>query len=123
MSNYPERFESVRLACSTELDTTVEQTIENQSGTKRTVEFPERCDTELTFDDHYVGMRRLDGFTAKVHVLKCPDCGETYGVCPNCTDSDAGPGYFYGESTNDPIPCHVCNQAEISRRRREKGRV
>lgn len=122
MSNYPERFESVRLSCSTELDETVVETYETPNGSE-TIERPERCGTELTFADHYVGMRRHEGYSGKVYVLKCPDCGDTYGVCPNCTDSNAPVGYFYGEQTNEPIPCNVCNQAEISRRRRRKGRV
>lgn len=123
MSNYPERFESRTIRCATELDHTVEQTIQDRDGTDRLVERPARCDTELTFADHYVGKRRLDGYTEPVPAVECPECGEAWGVCPVCTDEDGGPGYFLGESSGDVIPCHVCNQAEIDRRMKRKGRV
>lgn len=119
---YPERFEDLELRCTEEIDGETETiTFEDRDGKTHTHEQPATCGAALTFREHYAGMRHLDGFEGKVHVLACPDCGAYAGVCPVCTGDDAGPGFFRGESTGEAIPCHVCNQQEINARMRHHG--
>jgi len=86
----------------------------------RTVTESKRCGAELTMAEHYEGMGHVSGFEGRVHVLRCPDCGKTHGVCPVCTGEDSAPGWYRGESTGEMLACHVCNQREYARQRRER---
>lgn len=73
------------------------------------------CDTKLTYEDHFIGLRRKQGFAQRGLGLRCPECGEVEIVCPVCHDD----GYFIGETTNTKLYCHNCNQRAAARQSRE----
>lgn len=93
----------------------------------RTIEVPEMCGRELTFDEHGTfeprpsspDARRM--FEGAVLRFDCPDCGGRVWMCPVCSDPDehTPAGWFYGEASDETIPCHNCNMAEVGRQRRE----
>lgn len=71
---------------------------------------PEMCDTEVTYEDHFKGMVRRDGWEGKALRLRCPECGKNHTICPVCE----GGGWFRGEDTGKMLACHVCNQQEYA---------
>lgn len=90
------------------------------------VHSPEYCDRELSYQDHgrfespARGERR-ERFEAAAIVFKCPDCGHETAICPICTEpSDNSPAGWI-DGSDQPIPCHNCNQDEIRERIRHHG--
>lgn len=75
---------------------------------------PEICDTELTYEDDYVGLARKPEWEGKALRLKCDECGSHTHVCPVCH----GGGWYRGESTGKQLACHVCNTREYRRQTR-----
>lgn len=84
----------------------------------------------LSFEEHGRYVRsppRETGFESGGLRFDCPECGRTIWACPVCSDqlleepegrTHQAPGWFYGESTGDAIPCHNCNQQEVAAQRR-----
>lgn len=90
------------------------------------------CDTEMVGSQHAEFVKNPHGedrhgndlqkrFVQDALKFTCPDCGAVTYTCPACADSQS-PGWFRGESTGDMIPCHNCNQDEVRRQRRQRGR-
>ena len=71
----------------------------------------ERCGTDVTYEDHFKGLVRRQGWEGQALRLRCPDCGKNHTVCPVCH----GGGWFRGESTGQMMACHVCNTREYQR--------
>jgi len=98
------------------------------------------CGTELNYADHgrYVKRPRgrdlrdqdlRDRFEQSALRFDCPDCGATLWTCPVCSDhldpsvdgAHTAPGWYYGDSTGDALPCHNCNREEVVRQRQTGG--
>lgn len=115
---HPDRFDDYERSCGAELEGTVEKEVTYQNGETRTQEMSNRCDNTLTFDEHYAGLRHMDGYEGRVHVLRCDECRAERVVCPVCTTAEGGPGWYRGESTGKMLACDCCNAKEAARQRR-----
>lgn len=105
--------------------TTEQELHGNHPNAPGTFEVPQRCGTELRFEEHGRFERALKGdrrkrFEAAALVFTCPGCGDETAMCPICSDPDdrSPGGWIDGEESSDQIPCHNCNQEEIAERRR-----
>lgn len=77
----------------------------------------EVCDTELTYEDDFVGLTRKRGWEGKALRLVCDECGGSTLMCPVCH----GGGWYRGEQTGANLACHICNLKEHQRQMRQES--